>query len=162
MIGTGAVTIRSGVSKLLFWMGPALILVGVVMGIGGVVAAVLTGDTSLVGMLILTAVGGVAGGLMHAAGRRARVEVSALDVRWFPVIGAPTNVAWEAVQQVEVPVDPSNGRAVRLLLRDGRRLEISALSMSTGDGGAWADSGYLNAGQQLVEAHQGWLQAHLR
>lgn len=151
------VVVRSGVSSLLLWMGLAIIAVGVLVGGGGAITGLVIGDPSMVWMLVLVAVFGVAGGLMHAAGRRCRVEIGVDQVRWFPILGASVTVPWQDVSRVEVPQDPLDGRKVRLALRDGRRIDVSSVRMSSGDGGSWADAGYLDAGRQLVTAHQNWL-----
>lgn len=44
--------IRCGVSKLLIWMGLALVVVGVLLGAGGVIWAVIIDDPSLLAGLI--------------------------------------------------------------------------------------------------------------
>src|SRR5699024_12617172 len=79
--------IRCGVSKLLIWMGLALVVVGVLLGIGGVIWAVLSGDMSLLAGLILTAIFGTAGLLMHVCGKRCRVEVTVRGDHWAPLAG---------------------------------------------------------------------------
>ena len=151
--------IRCGVSKLLIWMGLALVVVGVLLGLGGVVWAVLSGDMSLLSGLILTAIFGTAGLLMHLCGKRCRVEVTARDVRWSPLVGSSTTVPWPAVHHIEVPERPRDGRAARLVLHDGQRVAVTAIRMSSSTTGssAWADAGYRKAGQQLIQAHKTWL-----
>lgn len=153
--------IRCGVSKLLIWMGLALVAVGILAGIGGVIAAALTGDMELMAGLILTAIFGTAGLLMHLCGKRCRVEVSAGHVRWTPLVGSSTTVPWPAVHHVEVPERLRDGTTARLVLHDGQRLQVAAIRMSSSTTGssAWADGGYRKAGRQLIEAHKTWLAA---
>lgn len=151
--------IRCGVSKLLIWMGLALVVIGILAGIGGVIGAAVTGDMSLLSGLILTAVFGTAGLLMHLCGKRCRVEVSAGHVAWTPLVGSSTTVPWPAVHHVEVPEHLRDGTTARLVLHDGQRLPVTAIRMSSSTSGssAWADSGYREAGRQLIAAHKTWL-----
>lgn len=151
------VIIRSGVSRLFIWMGIALVAVGVVVGIGLALAGIATGDPSLLFGLLLTVIFGVAGGLMHLAGKRSRVELYPDRLTWNPVLGGPTTVPWSAVHQVMVPHHPRDGRRPRLWLRNGQQIEVTAIRMSSSEHGTWADSGYLAAGEQLIEAHKVWL-----
>lgn len=151
--------IRCGVSKLLLWMGLALVVVGVLLGLGGGILAVTSGDPGLLAGLILTAVFATAGILMHLCGRRCRVEVTARHVRWSPLVGSSTTVSWPAVHHVEVPERLRDGTTARLVLHDGQRIPVTAIRMSSAPTGssAWPDAGYRKAGQQLIQAHKTWL-----
>ena len=157
--------VRSGVSRMFIWMGIALMVVGAVVGIGiGGVGALVTGDPSLLAMLLLTLIFGGAGILMHLAGKRSRVELFADRLTWTSVFTGPTTMPWSAVYRVEVPQHPTQGRKVRLILQDGRQVEVTAIGMSSGSEGttSWADSGYLAAGDHIRSAHQAWLQQNSR
>lgn len=153
-----AVIIRSGVSRLFIWMGIALVVVGLVVGVGIAVAGIATDDPSLYSGLLLTVIFGVGGGLMHLAGKRSRVELYPDRLVWTPVFGGATTVPWSAVHQVLVPQIPRDGLSVKLWLRNGQQVEVTAIRMSSSSGaGAWADSRYLAAGEHLINAHKSWL-----
>lgn len=154
--------IRSGISKLLFWMGLVIGGIGIVGGIAGVTGALLTGDTTLLGGLLFLLIFVAGGGLMHLAGRRARVELTAEQISWVPVLGGGTSIPWSAVHHVGVPQYWRDGKRARLVLWNGGRIEITAIRMSSGEGGTWADAGYLAAGEQIIEAHKAWLRSHTR
>jgi len=154
-------TVRSGVAKLLFWMGPAIAAVGVLLGILFVVGGLTSGDTGLaLGGLVFALVFCCAGGLMHLAGRRQWVRLYPDAIVWRTVFSGPTRVPWHVVHHVELPANAHQGRTVVLVLFDGRRVPVSAITMSSGSSGTttyWADSGYWNAGVDIINAHKEWL-----
>ncbi|MFX4272952.1 hypothetical protein ACQBAR_07200 [Propionibacteriaceae bacterium Y1685] len=152
---------RSGVGKLFLYMGIALMIVGGVAGVVGIIMALVTGDLSWLAFLILAAVFGGAGLVMHLVGRRSRVVLEQEGLRWTSPLGREQYVAWREVHQVVVPESPWQGRTAILWLHDGRRQPVGAVQMSSGNGGSWADAGYLAAGAEMVAAHQRWL-ANLR
>ncbi|MFW6598492.1 PH domain-containing protein [Propionibacteriaceae bacterium Y2011] len=156
------VVIRSGVANLLRWMGLALLGIAVLIGIVAVTIGLVTGDMEAVTFgALMTLIFGGGGLLMHLAGRRQRVELRDDGIRWCEVFSGTTHVRWGDVHHVEVPLNRWDGRSVRLIMKDGRRMFVSAISMSSSEHGVWADSGYSNAGNQIVAAHQAWL-ANLR
>ncbi len=161
-VGPESRIVRSGVSTLFLWMGIALVVVGVLVGVGGAIAGLVTGDPSMLMMLILTAIFGTAGVLMHLAGRRSAVRLDPDGLIWRGVFGRSRSVPWSQVFRVEVPQHPREGRTVALLLHNGVRLPVNAIRMSSNERGSWADNGYLTAGNEIVAAHQAWLSRTLR
>lgn len=149
--------VRSGISRMFLWMGIALAVLGVLVGVGGAITGLVIGDTSMLAMLILTALFGTAGVLMHLAGRRSAVRLDAEGLTWSGVFGRPQSVPWSQVHRVEVPQNSREGRRVSLLLHNGVRVPVQALTMSMSDHRHFADHGYLTAGAETVAAHQAWL-----
>ena len=152
--------LRSGVATLLFWMGPALAALGVLMGLAFIVGGLVSGDSELLfGGPIFALIFGGGGTLMHLGGRRQWVRLYPDAIVWRTAFSRPTRVPWRDVHHVELPSVPSQGRQVRLALFDGRRIPVSAITMSSGSTGtsSWADSGYWNAGVDIINAHKAWL-----
>lgn len=143
---------------MFFWMGPAIVAVGVIVGIGFVVGGLSSGDTGLVwGGPLFALVFGCGGGLMHLAGRRQWVRLHPDGIEWRTAFSAPSRVPWRDVHHVEVPQHQSQGSQVRLVLHNGNYVLVKAITMSSQQYGMSADSGYWNAGVDIINAHKRWL-----
>lgn len=150
-------TFRSGAATMLLWIGPVVALVAIVLFVPiPVLLMVSSGDASVLLMLLFVPVGVIVGVILHIAGRRSSVELTADAVSWRTLTEAPRTVPFSAVQGVEVPTARRGPRAVRLHLRDGSVLPVNAVTMSGGEGGNSADAGYLHTAGAIVEAHRAW------
>lgn len=154
-------TFRSGAATMMMWIGPIVALIAVVLFVPlPLVLWATSGDAAVLLMLLFVPVGLVAGLLLHLAGRRSRVELTTETVSWRTLTSAPRTVPFSAIQGVEVPTARRGPRSVRLHLRDGAVVPVTAVSMSGGEGGNSADAGYLRTAQAITDAHRGWWMHH--
>lgn len=161
--------IRSGLNRLLLWMGLGLIGLGVVAAVLFLVWWRSSGDEGLlVGGAVLGLVFAVFGLLLWLAGRRAKVVLEPDGLRWSTAFSGSGAAAWVDVAQVVVPEQPrEQGHHVLLGMRNGATVPVKALGMSSRRGmdlrtrsHYYPDGGYRKAGARLVAAHQEWLARH--
>ncbi|HEX7350658.1 PH domain-containing protein [Brachybacterium sp.] len=153
-------TIRSNDSRINFFVGPLVILIG----IGGALTAVILSiamQTAWFLMLFIPALLGVGGGLFILwIARRARLVIDDDGFRWCGFLGAEQSLRWEQVHQLLPP--PANQKQTVLVaqLHDRRQVPVRALWTSqTSPAALLGAADHSEAQNALLDAHRAWLAA---
>lgn len=154
-------TFRSSSSRINFFVGPMVMVVGVLAAIAAVVLSLVMETAGFLALLVpaVLALGG--GSFVLWGARRSRLRIDADGFVWAGFVGAQRSVRWQLLERL-VPPAPGDQRLVATaLLREGTQVPVRALwvpatfpSMLSGG------PDHSEVQNALVSAHRQWLAAH--
>lgn len=158
-------TFRAGPAKLFLFIGPALVVLGLVLfGLLPLVGAAALQQWSLLWMLLGLPVFAGVGLLLAVLGHRSRMVLGPEAVSWRGMSGPERSVPYAAIRAIEPPDLSRRGRGpatARLHLMDGSTVALVALRRSP-DEGTIHDPSLTAAMQALDGAHAAWWAAARR
>ncbi|WP_106506240.1 hypothetical protein [Brachybacterium timonense] len=155
-------TFRAGPAMLFMIIGPLLLAVGLLFSVVGVIAPLVTGDSTLFAFLVGLPVFGLTGLGMLLLGLRSRMVLRPDGVAWRGMFGPEQSVSFVAIQAIQPPDIHGRGPATALLhLRDGNVVALTALRRAP-DEGTVHDPSLNRAMRALQEAHAAWWAANPR
>lgn len=149
---------RSGRAIGLLIGGIAVLVTGLFGGLFVVVMWAVTGEAGLLLILLLLPLAVIVGGLLLFIGLRSGVQITHDAVSWSAGFGGTQLIPFAQIAHIEVPTARRGPGGVQLHLRDGQMVPLTALKMSRDENGYSPDRAYRRIAEQLVQAHQQYLQ----
>lgn len=155
--------IRATAAKMLFVVGPFIML----MGVGVLVTMIVLWfvlDTSAVLFFLMPAALGIGSGLfLLRMARKGRLEIAADGFTWCGYIGPDRTVRWQDLHRIRPPRHHGGRNVALLQFRVGREEDLVALWVGPTDPSVVTGTLDLSSVRtQLIQAHQQFLHSTAR